>query len=193
MEKFKQSKSNLLIEGLDLIRTVLVCVFFVYLITTFIFKPVKVDGSSMYPTLEDGEYGFSFVLGAIVDDFQRFDVVIVDTLENKLYVKRIIGLPNETIEYKDDVLYIDGKVVEEEFLDMNYMEQTKKDNNVSVFTNDFGPITLGDNQYFVMGDNRMSSYDSRQLGAYNVDQLISKSMIIVYPFDKIGYIDNDTK
>lgn len=187
----KFSLSNILLESLDLLRTILVCIFIVFLLTSFLFKPVKVDGLSMYPTLDDGEYGFSFVLGALLGDFNRFDVVIVQSDDDKLLVKRIIALPGETIEYKDDILYIDGEIVEETFLDEEYVASQLVEENSEYFTNDFGPYTLGEDEYFVLGDNRLRSYDSRHLGAFDESQLISKSLLILYPFSDISFVTNE--
>lgn len=192
--KPKQDKSFFVIEILDLVRIVLICFVCVFICTQFLFKPVRVEGESMYPTLENDEYGFSNIFSALLSDFNRFDVVVVngDKTNGDNWVKRIIGMPNETIEFRDDQLYIDGKLIEEPFLDTNYMESVKSTKE-NIFTEDFGPITLGSDEYFVMGDNRGLSFDSRAVGPFKQDDIISKSVLILYPFDKIGLVNDGTK
>ncbi len=188
--KEKLNLNNFIIETLDLARTVLICILVVFAFTTFLLKPVKVDGSSMYPTLEDGEYGFSYVLGALLGQIERFDVVIVESVDEKLLVKRVIALPGETIEYLDDELYINNEIVEEPFLDETYVLSQIKEENSEYFTENFGPYELGEDEFFVMGDNRLRSYDSRNLGFFNQDRIVSKSVFVLYPFDKIGVVSN---
>lgn len=192
--KFNQSKKDgLLIEILDIIRIVLICFILVFICTRFFFKPVKVEGSSMYPTLEDGEFGFSNVFSTLNENFNRFDVVVVssDKTQGSNWVKRIIALPNETIEFKDDKLYIDGKYVKEPFLDEEYIKSQLY--GTLHFTSDFGPVKLNDDEYFLMGDNRLVSHDSRAVGAFHKDDIVSKSVGIIFPFDKIGIVNNGTK
>ncbi|NBK97531.1 MAG: signal peptidase I [Erysipelotrichia bacterium] len=190
----KSLKDGIMFELLDLVRIVLVCFVCVFICVNFLFKPVRVEGISMYPTLEDQEYGFSNVFSALLNDFNRFDVVVVKSpsTNNDNWVKRIIGLPNETIEFKDDQLYIDGKKVKEPFLDKAYVKSQKKAKN-AMFTEDFGPIQLGEDEYYLMGDNRPYSHDSRAVGAFKKEYLVSKSVLILYPFDKMGLVNDGTK
>lgn len=132
----------------------------VILIRTFIVSPVQVDGTSMHPTLKDNEY---LILNKFDRSYDRFDIVVL-TNRNERLVKRIIGLPGEKVEYIDSKLYIDGKEIAEPFIKNN------------VFTKDFTLQKLGydkipEGYYFVVGDNRNGSLDSRVLG------LISKKDI----------------
>lgn len=188
----KEKKDKFVFELLDTLRWVIICFVIVFLCTRFVFKPVRVDGESMYPTLENEEYGVSNVFSALLSDFERFDVVVVNYEEtDSQWVKRIIGLPNETIEYRDDKLYIDGKYVKEPFFDEDY-RSSQTMTGIS-FTENFGPITLQDDEYFLMGDNRPVSYDSRRVGPFKESTIVSKSVIIVYPFDKVGIVNDGTK
>ncbi len=187
----KTKKDSFFIECADVLRTIAISVFVLFILNAFVVKPVSVEGSSMYPTLHDGDYGFSYIFGALQGDFERFDVVIAKdkTDANKLLVKRIIALPGEHIEYKDDVLYIDGKAVDEPFFDPSFIDS--QINEGDVFTSDFGPYQLGEDEYFIMGDNRPASYDSRQGGTYEASDFVSKYVFVVYPFSDFGMVSNN--
>ncbi len=192
-EKIKQEtkKENVKIEILDFLRITLICFIFVFLCVKFIFRPVTVDGLSMYPTLKDQEFGFSNIFSTFVGDPKRFDVVVAEyEPTGKLWVKRVIGLPGETVQFLNDKLYINGKYVEEKFLDKDYIaEQTN--NGATQFTDDFGPFKLGNDQYLLCGDNRKISYDSRKVGPFRKKDIVSKYVYVVYPFDQMGIVDNE--
>ena len=165
----------------DLLKEFVVCFLAVLLIGNFVIRPIEVKGSSMYPTLEDNNYGLTNVIGRKIGEIERFDIVIIkmDTSE-KYLVKRVIGLPGETIEYKDNQLYINEMVVNEDFLDQEYVQ------SYDIFTSAFGPVTLGNDEYFCLGDNRPHSTDSRYYGAFKDKQITSKGALILYPFKNIG-------
>ena len=159
------------------------------LITQFIFYPVRVDGSSMYPSLEDHEIGFSNILSLKMGGVERFDVVVV-ALENpnKSIVKRVIGLPGETVEVKDEVLYINGVVTEQPFLDTEYVNNYIRDNKH--FTIDIPAFVVPEGTYYALGDNRPRSSDSRDYGPFEHGQIKSKSVFIFYPLNKIRNVGN---
>ena len=161
----------------------------VVVIRVFIFDPVRVDGPSMDTTLTNGEIIILNKFEYRKKDIERYDIVVVKitepgTNESKKIIKRVIGLPNETISYKDDVLYIDGKAVEQDFLDETYVENEKK--TYGVFTSDFGPVTLGEDEYFLMGDNRNHSTDSRSVGAFSKEDITSVGIFVYFPFSEFG-------
>ena len=140
----------------------------------FFFSPIRVNGTSMYPTLQDKEF---MILNKISlkQGINRFDIVVVQDNNNKYIIKRVIGLPGESVMYKDNKLYINGKVVED-----NYSKTT---------TNDFDNVVLGENEYFVMGDNRTVSKDSRIIGPVNIKNIKGKTNLIIFPFNKIGTVE----
>lgn len=168
-------------ELIDLIKTMVFSLIVVFLITTFVAKPVKVNGDSMYPQVKDEQVGFSMVFGK--NQIERFDIVVVYIEEaNKYLVKRVIALPNETVSYKDSQLYINGVAVDEAFLDEDYVSSQSSTRS---FTGDL-EITLGEGEYFLLGDNRPYSKDSRSYGAFHQEDIISKGLFVLYPFNEFG-------
>ncbi len=178
-----------LIELKDLIIHFAISVLVVILVTQFLFVPVRVDGSSMKPTLEDGQLGFSNVFSIrFLGNIDRFDVVVVDVPnENKKIVKRVIGLPGETIEFNGDVLLINGEKMSEPFINQNYAKEQMAIEQSDYFTQDFGPVTIPEDSYFVMGDNRLNSTDSRSAmyGTFKKESIRSKTVYVFYPFSQI--------
>ena len=146
----------------------------VLIIRTFIVTPAIVDGASMDYTLEDGQLVFINKFVYNVKDVERFDIVVLNNEEdNDRIIKRIIGLPNEKIEYNNNQLYVNGKLVEQ-----NYeVEQTE----------DFTVVTK-ENEYFVLGDNRNVSKDSRMLGNFNKKDIVGRVNFRILPFNKFGSI-----
>lgn len=139
----------------------------------FFFSPIRVNGTSMHPTLQDKEF---MILNKISlkQGINRFDIVVVQE-NNKYIIKRVIGLPGESVMYNDSKLYINGKVIED-----NYSKTT---------TNDFDNVVLGENEYFVMGDNRAVSSDSRIIGPVNIENIKGKTNLIIFPFNKMGTVE----
>ena len=121
----------------------------------------RVDGQSMMPTLTDGQFTF----GSSIANYDRGDIVIIKLEDGKLLVKRVIGLPGETIKSKDGKIYINDVLLEEGYIEDNRNQYSSQVDWV---------VKLGDNEYFCMGDNRDNSADSRYYGAFSKEQLIEK-------------------
>lgn len=169
----------------DIMKTIFIYIIISILFSQFVMRPFRVEGDSMLPNLKSRELGFSNVLSLKSKGVERFDVVIVSMRDtNRYLVKRVIGLPNETIEYKQNKLYVDGVIVEESFLDEDYINSVIDQENTN-FTQDFGPIVLNEGEYFLLGDNRIRSSDSRTYGSFNEDEIVSKNGVVIYPFNKI--------
>lgn len=187
----KETKQEILQEVLYILRTIVICSVAVFICTRLFVKPIRVDGTSMHPTLRDDDFGISFVLGSLLQNYHRFDVVIVYSLsENKELIKRIIGLPGETIEYKDSLLYVNGKQVAETFFDDDYVNSQTWGGTLD-FTEDFGPVRLQEDEYFLMGDNRPASLDSRELGVFHSKDIRCKYALILFPFQHFNLVIHD--
>lgn len=157
----------------DLLEAFIIAIVIVILLFQFVLMSVEVSGSSMEPTLCSHERGMSFIITRNIG-INRFDICVINSdKSDDFLVKRVIGLPNETIEYKDNKLYINGEYVEEDFLE-----------NVS--TRDFS-YTLGDDEYYCLGDNRGVSRDSRFYGPFTYEEIKATHIFIYYPFPLFGY------
>lgn len=188
-KKKKNEKKGWKYELFDLIKTFLICLIAVTLLTNFVAKPVRVDGRSMYPTLEDGEIGVMNVFSAKFQDIERYDVVVVYNEEkNENWVKRVIGLPGDTVYAKDDVVYVNGLALDEPYLNTDYVKQIRSRGDL--FTQDFDKVTLGKDEYFLMGDNRIVSYDSRRVGPFKRKDIRGKDVCVLFPFDKMKIVRN---
>ena len=168
-EKKETVKKNYIKEFLPYFMIILVVV----LIKTFVVSPIRVNGASMDPTLNDKDIMLLDEISYRFSDIERFDIVVVKE-EDEYLIKRVIGLPGETVEYKNDKLYIDGKYVKEDF---KHKE-----------TFDFS-TTLGKDEYFIMGDNRTNSTDSRVFGPISRDKIMGKTSLTILPISSFGNKD----
>ena len=149
----------------------------------FLGRPFTVSGASMYPTLHNGD---RMVLSK-VGDIHRFDVVILKAPdENVEYIKRVIGMPGDTIEMKSGVLYINGKKVDQPFINTEALAKQ------TVFMDDFtlesltGESKVPEGKYFVLGDNRGVSKDSRMIGFIDRSAIEGQAVFTIWPFGRIG-------
>ncbi len=154
----------------------IVIIIAVVLIRTFIVTPIKVDGASMNPTLNDGEV---MLLNKFDKNYKRFDIVVVNYGDTKL-IKRIIGLPGEHIKFINNKLYVNNKLVHDIKLDDETSNFDIREINYEV---------IPDDSYFVMGDNRNNSTDSRIIGPINKSNIVGKTNIIIFPFNKFGKVE----
>lgn len=154
------------------ILSYIIIIVVVLLIKTYIATPVKVNGNSMNNTLKDNDI---MILDKITYRFQkieRFDIVVLKNGDDYL-IKRVIGLPGETVEYKNNKLYINGKNVDEKFI------HEKTDDFVM-------NEKIPDDCYFVVGDNRPISKDSRYIGVINKKDILGKTSLVIFPFSRFG-------
>lgn len=154
----------------------IIVILIVVLIRTFIVTPVRVDGASMNPTLNNGDI---MLLNKFDKKYKRFDIVVVNYDGTKL-IKRIIGLPGEHIRYLNNKLYINNKIIKDIELDVKTDNFNIKDLNYDIIPEDC---------YFVMGDNRNNSTDSRIIGPINKSDVVGKTKIVLFPFNRISIVE----
>ena len=182
-----ENKNSALKEFLSYVVWLLGVWVTVQLIIHFVGTFSVVDGDSMQPTLHDKEYLWVDKLSYHFSEPERFDIVIFPIMyrgKESHFVKRIIGLPGETV-YIDEsgVIYINGEVLDEDYgkeAIAEYNRYRAKE-----------PLTLGEDEYFVMGDNRNHSSDSRVESVGNIERsrIIGKAVVRLWPFNKIGMVD----
>ena len=148
----------------------IVVIILVLLFKKFFYSPIKVNGDSMKNNLRDGDIMILDIIGYSFSDIKRFDIVVID-IGDEYIIKRVIGLPGEEVEYKDNQLYINGKKVKE-----NY-GYGKTDDFVAKVSKD---------SYFVLGDNRGNSLDSRYFGSFSKDKILGRTGFTIFPFSRFG-------
>lgn len=156
-----------------------------WLIITFVGQRTRVSGHSMEATLHDGDNLIVDKLSYHFREPKRFEIIVFPYRhkESTYYIKRIIGLPGETVQVKDGYVYING-----EKLDENYGLEVMEDAGIAA-----EPIELGEDEYFVLGDNRNHSSDSRDpsVGILHRDELIGRAWVRIWPLDSIGVIPHE--
>ena len=197
----EDDERTLLEDILGFIKVFVVSAIVILLFVNFVAHPVRVDGRSMYPTLKDGEFGFTNVGGVLLNGVERGYIVVV-TMEEEgqktHWVKRVIGLPGDTVSCVNDVVYINGKVLDEtKYIAPDYRQSlvdkfgyfNKVPNADNTNVEDFEEVKLGDDEYYVMGDNRPYSKDSRYVGPVKKSQIFAKKMLVLLPISDIGVKD----
>ncbi|UUX33621.1 signal peptidase I [Fundicoccus culcitae] len=178
--------SSVMREIISTIVTFVVVFVLVWLLRLYVVEPFQVDGRSMDNTLQDGERLVMLKLA----DIERFDVVVVPppNAPEKLYVKRVIGMPGDTIEFRDDMLILNGQPLEEPYL---AEMQAQVEGN---FTYDMtleertGVTQVPEGQIFVMGDNRRNSTDGRSFGFINLEDVRGEADFIHWPLSEFGLL-----
>lgn len=171
-------------------KALIIAVVLAAFIRYFLFAPIVVDGLSMMPTLHDQDRmivnKFSYKIG----EPDRFDIIVFHAPENKDYIKRVIGLPGDKVEYKNDTLYINGKAYKEPYLD-EFKNQVIDGPLTEPFTLEETPVgqeTVPEGHLFVMGDNRRYSKDSRHIGAVPMEKVLGNTSMIYWPLEDIRFV-----
>ncbi len=162
-----EKKKSGIMEWLSYIIVIVI----VILIKLFIVTPIKVNGPSMNDTLHNNDVMILNEISYKFSGINRFDIVVVK-LKDEYIIKRVIGLPGEKIMYKDNQLYINGKKVKEDF---NHAD-----------TNDIEELEIPIDKYFVLGDNRVNSTDSRIIGPVSIKDIKGTTSMTIYPFSRFG-------
>ncbi|MFL2106207.1 signal peptidase I [Desemzia sp. FAM 23991] len=182
----ENTPSNKWKEFFSTLLYIVVALVIFMLIRHFLFAAVSVEGDSMVPTLHDND---RLILNKVAD-IDRFDIVVFDAPDDpeKQYIKRVIGVPGDTIEVRDDVLFVNGEEVPEEYLAAEYFTLDESDN----FTDDFnlsiltGIEKVPEGQYFLLGDNRINSKDSRYFGFVEESAIVGTTDLRIWPLSDIG-------
>lgn len=213
----EDDERTLLEDILGFVKVFAITAIVILVFMNFIAHPIKVNGRSMDPTLQDGEFGFTNLVSVWTGQIHRYDIVVVTTdqevtneetkettTEEIQIVKRVIGMPGDTISCIDDEIYINGAQIDEsDYIDPSYIEEcrdqygyfnaveqvTKDDDGKTIVDYvDFEEVTLGDDEYFVMGDNRPVSKDSRDpsIGVIKKSQIYGVGVLVLLPFEQIG-------
>lgn len=187
METTKKEKNELW----EWMKALLIAFAIAACIRYFLFTPIVVDGDSMMPTLVDGDRMIVNKIGYTIGEPERFDIVVFHAPEGKDYIKRVIGLPGDTIEYIDDQLYINGEAYAEPYLDQYKAEITDGSLTGDFTLQDIEPTidVIPEGHVFVMGDNRRYSKDSRHIGIVNQKKIIGDTSIVFWPLSEIKIVD----
>ncbi len=156
-----------------------------YLVVTFVGQRTQVSGESMETTLSDGDHLIVDKISYRFNDPQRYDIIVFPyRLEkNTYYIKRIIGLPGETVQIVNGYVYINGVQ-----LDEHYGNEVMEEAGLAA-----EPITLGADEYFVLGDNRNNSQDSRaaNVGVIHRDEILGRAWVRIWPISDFGVIKHE--
>lgn len=158
-------------------------------IRTFLFAPVSVEGDSMNPTLEHEDR----LLLNKISSVDRFDIIVFPAPEDpdKQYIKRVIGVPGDQIDYRNQEMYVNNELIDESYVDL-----TQESDEVSAYYNgDFslpslqGVEAVPEGMLFVLGDNRINSKDSRSFGFVEAETVIGETSLRIWPLNRIGSVD----
>ena len=186
VEKVEKEKNELW----EWIKALLIAFAIAAFIRYFLFTPIVVDGDSMMPTLENGDRMIVNKIGYTIGNPDRFDIVVFHAPEGKDYIKRVIGLPGDHVEYIDDQLYINGEPIDEPYLDQYKVEITEGNLTGDFKLQDINPSldVIPEGHVFVMGDNRRFSKDSRHIGVVDIDEIIGDTNLIFWPISEIRIV-----
>lgn len=170
---------------IDWIKTILTAFLIALVLKLFIVDATRVSGKSMLNTLHHDDMLLVNKIGKHFTSYKRGQIVILDAPDypNRLYVKRVVGIPGDTISLKDDKVYLNGEELQEPYTSVDY---TLPENGGLEWQ-------LSENEYFVMGDNRLegASNDSRNFGPISKDEIVGHAFFRIYPFSDFGLIDNN--
>ena len=151
------------------------------MIVVFLYQPVKVEGTSMLPELRDQERIFVNKFVYRIEEINRKDIVVFwyPKDPSKSYIKRIIGMPGDTVEIKDGVVYVNNKRLKEPYIDPRFIDSSRS----------YEPVYVEPGHYYVLGDHRNQSNDSRMWGLVPEKYIYGKAVFRYWPMAKIGTLD----
>lgn len=177
-------------EFFEWVKAIVIALLIAFVVKTYVVSAIIVDGVSMMPTLEHGDRMFVNKLNYKISDPKRFDIVIFHAPDGSDYIKRVIGLPGDTVAYEDDQLYINGEAIDEPYLDAYKAEYD------TPFTEDFTleqkleVDVVPEGHLFVLGDNRRRSNDSRHydVGFIPLDEFVGTASVRFWPMSHVGIV-----
>ena len=178
--EFSSSTSRWLSELKPWLRDILLAFFFAVLIVIFVVQPVKVEGTSMQPRLVDQERIFVNRFIYRFSEIHRGDIVVFwyPRDRSKSFIKRVMGVPGDEVEIRRGSVYVNGSKVEEPYLDPQFRDQDS-----------LGRRIVPSDRYFVLGDHRSSSNDSRNWGFVPRELIYGKAIFCYWPFSRAGLVD----
>lgn len=181
-ENNEKRKTSAIRELISMLLYIAVVLGLTFLVITYVGQRTEVSGDSMYPTLHNKDHLIVDKISYRFQDPERFDIIVFPYKhkEKTYYIKRVIGLPGETVQVKDGSIYINDEVLEED-----YGREVMKSSGIAA-----EPIELGDGDYFVLGDNRNESKDSRDpsVGIIHKKDIIGRAFIRIWPFSRFGIL-----
>lgn len=185
MNKKPINKNIIRSEVISWIRTILLAVLFALIIKIFVFKTTIVSGQSMYPTLAPNDRIVTEKISLYIKKPKRGDIIIFKSPldEDQDYIKRIIGVEGDSIHLEDGKFYINGKLLEENYLKINTRTPIGKNFQSS--------WNINNGKVFVVGDNRSNSIDSRDFGEISMDSIEGKALFRYWPIKEFGAINKN--
>ena len=172
---------------IDTLETILLVGAVFLVIYIFLFRPFEVKGDSMYPSFHDGEYVLTNLITLRLSDPKRGDVVVFKSPveDDKDFIKRVIAASGDTVSVQDEQVLVNGEILDQSKYLSNAVET-----NPGSFLEEGEVVVVPEDQYFVMGDNRPYSSDSREWGFVAKGNLIGISFFVYWPLNKMGRIEN---
>ncbi len=177
----REEESNKTNETWEWIKALAIAVIIAVGIRYLLFSPIVVDGESMMPTLQDRERMIVNKIVYFIGEPERGDIIVFHATQSKDWIKRVIGLPGDKIEMKNDVLYINDEVVDEPYL------VSSKESVSGVLTDDFSEV-VPEGHLYVLGDNRRNSRDSRWIGSIPIEDVVGRADVVFWPIQNIRIV-----
>ncbi len=162
------------------LRDVILSILLAFVVIVFFYQPVQVEGTSMMPRLANHERIFINKFVYRFEPIQRGDIVVFQyPLDpSKSYIKRVVGLPGEWVKIEDGSVYVNGKPLKENYLPREYLDHQS-----------YSPVYVEPDHYYVLGDHRESSNDSRVWGTVDRKFIYGKAVFVYWPFSQLGRLD----
>ncbi len=169
-----------------MVQTLVIAGAIFVVIYAFLFRPYQVNGHSMDPNFQNGEYVLTNLIQMRLSSLKRGDIVVFNSPvdKEKDYIKRIIGLPGDTVKIDNGEVFVNGTQLSQSFLPSNVRTAAGD------FLGEGQEVIVPESSYFVMGDNRGASSDSRQWGFVKKDEVIGKSFLVYWPLNRLRVVEH---